>query len=115
MRRVLRLGLLLLPPLAVLAMLAPPAAHSHAAHEHVPITDSEACAGGGVHLHAAHTHPPDPCPACAVGPHPQASPAPPAVLAAAVASRWNPGGAGPSPRSFPTVPCRSRAPPEAFA
>ncbi|MEP0773723.1 MAG: hypothetical protein HRF46_05125, partial [Acidobacteriota bacterium] len=47
MRRVLRLGLLLLPPLAVLAMLAPPAAHSHAAHEHVPITDSEACAGGG--------------------------------------------------------------------
>lgn len=107
--------MLLLPPLAVVAMLAPPVAHNHAAPEHVPIADSEACAGGGVHLHAAHTHPQDPCPACAVGPHPQASPAPPVALAAVSASRWNPGLTEPSPRSSPTAPRRSRAPPRAFA
>lgn len=114
-RRALRLGLLLLPPLAVVAMLAPPLAHSHGGHEHVPIADSEACAGGDVHFHAAHTHFPGPCPACAIGPHPQASPAPLAVLAATVASHWNSGSAEASPRSFPTAPRRSRAPPETFA
>lgn len=115
MRRVLRLGLLLLPPLAVVAMPAPPLAHSHAGHEHVPIADSEACAGGGVHLHAAHTHPPEPCPACAIGPHPPASPAPPLAPAAAVASRWHGGLADPPSPSSPTAPRRSRAPPETFA
>ncbi len=115
MRRGLRLGLLVLPPLAMVAMLAPPAAHSHAGHEHIPIADSEACTGGGVHFHAAHTRPPDHCPACAIGPHPPATFTPPAVLAATVASHWNLGAAEASPRSFPTAPRRSRAPPETFA
>lgn len=114
MRRALRLGLLLLPPLAVVAMLAPPVAHSHVGHEHIPIADSEACAGGGVHFHAAHTHPPDHCPACAVGPHPQASPTPPVALGAVVASRCSPNVADPSPHSSPIAPRRSRAPPATF-
>lgn len=114
-KRILGSGSALLPLLAMLAMLAPPPAHSHGAHGHVPVADSEPCAGGGVHLHAAHTHAPGHCPACAAGPTPAA--APPAAAGVTVPDGHVPetGDLEASFLSPASAPRRSRAPPAAFA
>lgn len=119
MKRVLGACAALLPRLAVLAMLAPPptlshAAHSHTAHGHLPVAESDPCAGGGVHLHAAHTHGQAHCPACAAGPAPAAAPPASTVVTVPDGHSPEPGNPETSFLSPPSAPRRSRAPPHAL-